>query len=286
MHYSEVKSYYDFILPLVLESGKTLSETKEIKREQKNGTDWDLISDYDKKIEDILIAQIRKKFPTHSIIAEEESSAKDKVSDLTNEPTWFIDPIDGTENFIKKLRVTCISVAMTINKDLVFGIAYNPFMDELFTAIKGQGAYLNGEQIRVSGEKDLKQSFFDYEISMGRVNSKLYDLYMYRLKHLMPKVLTIRAYGSAILGLCYVACGRFDAYQCDGLYPWDAAAGTLIVREAGGYVRNSSGKEFDLMEPNFIATSTKQLSDQYMEIERIADAERERAVQNGNEFVP
>ncbi|XP_076275481.1 inositol monophosphatase 1-like [Rhynchophorus ferrugineus] len=284
MSESDIQEYYDFILPLVLDAGKIILQAKDIKGELKNGLDCDFVTIFDTKIENILNKQIADKYPNHKFIGEEESSGKEYT--LTDDPTWIIDPIDGTENFMRQMRLSCISVAMTINKEQVFGIAYNPNMDELFTAIKGKGAYLNRERIYTTNQKDYTKSLFNYELSIGRMSTYFYNLYMFRLKHLLPKVMGVRCFGCAVLGLCYVACGRFDAYQCDGLFPWDAAAGTLIVREAGGFVIDSSGKDFDLMNPNFLATSSKELAEQYLQIEREADEEMKKTLERKSNFVP
>lgn len=283
MSETDIQEYYQFILPLIKDAGKVLIEAKNIRGEAKNGVEWDFVTAFDNKIENILFKNIKQKYPDHKLIGEESST--DKIS-LTDEPTWIIDPIDGTENFIRGLNFSCVSVGVTVNKEQVLGVVYNPFMEELFTAFKGQGAYLNGKRIFTSGQKDLAQSYFNYEISMARTGTYYYNLYMFRLKHLISKVIGLRCFGCAVLGSCYVACGRFDAYQCDGLYPWDAAAGTLIVKEAGGYVIDSSGKEFDLLEPNFLVTSTKELADQYLKIEREADEEMNKAIKDNKPFVP
>lgn len=267
----EIRSYFDYVLPLVKESGKVLLEAKDFLVETKE-EDYDLVTVYDRKIEEILIRKIKERYPEHKFIGEEESSAKQEVSKLSNDPTWIIDPIDGTANFVRDFHISCISIGLTINKEQVLGIAYNPFTQELFTAIKGQGAYLNGKRIYTSGQREIGKSVMAYELSLAK-SKKLRDMYLYRLKHLINAIQGIRSFGSAVMSLCYVACGVMDAYQCDGLYPWDAAAGVLIVREAGGHVCDSNGKEFDLMDPNFLATATKQLSDQFMDIERKADDE-------------
>lgn len=269
----DIQSYMDFVMPLVLESGKELLKVRDIQVEIKNGNIWDVVTVYDRKIEEMLIEKIKRKFPQHRFIGEEESAAKNGITKLTDLPTWIIDPIDGTANFVKKMPITCISVGLTIKKEQVMGIIFNPYMNELFTAAKGKGAFLNGKRIMTSGERDIKKCVFNYEISLAVKSPQLRQLYMARLNHLIKEVSGIRSYGCAALGLCYVACGRVDAYQCDGLYPWDSAAGTLIVREAGGYVIDSSGGEFDLMNPNFLATSTQVLSEQFMKIERRADEE-------------
>ncbi|KAJ8921832.1 hypothetical protein NQ315_008464 [Exocentrus adspersus] len=267
----QVQEYFDYVLPLVKKSGEELLTAENYEVETK-GFVYDLVTIYDRKIEEILIKKIKEKWPNHKFIGEEESEING-IKKLTDEPTWIIDPIDGTANFVRGLKITCVSIGLVIKKVQTMGIVYNPFLDELYTAIKGQGAFLNGKRICTNGQTDITKSIFNYEISIAR-RPNYYDLYMYRFKHLIKVIMGFRSLGCAVLGLCYVADGRLDAYQCDGLYPWDAAAGVLIVREAGGYVCDSRGKEFNLMDPNFLATSTKALSDQFMIIERKADEER------------
>ncbi|XP_060525682.1 uncharacterized protein LOC132701610 [Cylas formicarius] len=284
----EIIELMDSVLPLVLESGKILLETQDesIEMDSKKAI-WEVVTVYDQKIEDVLMKGIKELYPTHKIISEEECSQKDEIAKLTDAPTWIIDPIDATANFAKGMPITCISVGLTIGKEQILGIAYNPFMNELFTATKGRGAYLNGKKICTSGLTDIKRCIFNYEISLARTSTHLYNVYMFRLKHLITEILGIRSYGCPVLGLCYVACGRVDAYQCDGLYPWDAAAGTLIVKEAGGHVVDTTGKsEFDVMEPNFLATASKALSDKFIEIENRADRERSVAISNNKEYSP
>ncbi|XP_030758156.1 inositol monophosphatase 1-like [Sitophilus oryzae] len=273
---SKVQEYFDYILPLILEAGKILIKADEIDVQFKDSHVWDLVTIYDKKVEEILIDKIKQKYPDHRHIGEEETEIGKIKPILTDDPTWIIDPIDGTANFTRNLPITAISVGLIVNKEQVLGIVYNPFMNELFTALKGNGAYLNGKRIFTSGCKDISTSVMNYEISIARRNEYSYNQYLFRLKRLIKVVQGLRSMGCPVLSLCYVACGRTDAYQCDGLYPWDAAAGTLIVREAGGHVTDSSGKEFDLMDPNYLAAATKELSDEYMKIERVADEERLR----------
>ncbi|XP_019868658.2 inositol monophosphatase 1-like [Aethina tumida] len=273
MSASEIKSYFEFILPLVRASGELLLEAKEVKVETK-GEPWDLVTMYDRKIEEVLIDKIREEYPKHKFIGEEDSAAKNRIAELTDDPTWIIDPIDGTANFVRGLPITCISVGFAVKKQVVMGVVFNPYMDELYYSIKGEGAYLNGTRLQTSGLEDIDGACFNYELSLAR-REALRDLYIYRLKHLIGVTQGIRSLGCAVLGLCYVAAGIIDAYQCDGLYPWDVAAGSLIVTEAGGHVCDTTGKkELDIMNPNFLATATKPLSDKFMEIERVADAER------------
>ncbi|KAJ3640710.1 hypothetical protein Zmor_027254 [Zophobas morio] len=273
MGHQEVQEYFDFVLPLVKESGKVILEANDYEIETKEEI-YDIVTIYDRKVEDILIKAIKTKYPTHKFIGEEESSAKNYISELTDDPTWIIDPIDGTANFVRSFPITCISIGLTIKKEQVMGIIYNPFMEELYTAIKGQGAFLNGKRLQTSKQTNIQKCVLNYELSLAR-NDKLREMYLYRFSHLISAIMGIRSMGSAAMGLCYVARGSMDAYQCDGLYPWDAAAGVLIVREAGGAVSDSTaGKEFDLMNPNFIAAASKRLLDQLLAVEKQADDER------------
>nr|CAH7719644.1 unnamed protein product [Callosobruchus chinensis] len=267
----QVKEYFDYALQLVKEAGKVLLTAKDYEVESKSDV-YDLVTVYDRKIEEVLVKKLKEKWPDHKFIGEEESEVSG-IPDLTDEPTWIIDPIDGTANFIRQLRMSAVSVGLVIRKQQTLGIVFNPFTDECYTAVKGQGAFLNGERIHTNGETDISKSIFAYELSLAR-NPKYLDLYMYRLKHLMKIITGIRSLGTAVMSACYVADGRLDAYQCDGLYPWDVAAAGLVVTEAGGHLCDTRGKEFDLMDPNFLVAATKELADEYLIHEKKADEER------------
>lgn len=161
----EFEQYFKLIQNLILKCGSIMNEgfsSKQTKFKTKSAF-YDIVSEYDKKIEDIIINGISEEYPTHKFIGEEEQAESNIEALLTNEPTWIIDPIDGTTNFMKKIPQACISVGLAVNKQLVLGIVYNPMLNELFTAKKGHGAFLNGEQIHASRICDV---------------SKLYDFIM------------------------------------------------------------------------------------------------------------
>nr|XP_023029614.1 inositol monophosphatase 1-like [Leptinotarsa decemlineata] len=181
-----IEEYFDFVLPLVKEAGKSLLTAADYEVETKQEV-YDLVTVYDRKIEDVLIKNIKKKWPQHKFIGEEESEVNG-ISELTDTPTWIIDPIDGTANFVRNMKFSGVSVGLVINKVQMMGIVYNPFLEECFTAIKGKGAFLNGEEIKTNGQKDIQKSIFNYELSLAR-NPKYYELYMYRLKYLMKEIL-------------------------------------------------------------------------------------------------
>ncbi|XP_018328562.1 inositol monophosphatase 2 [Agrilus planipennis] len=266
----DIKLYFETAIRLVKDAGKILLSAKKIHVEEKEP--GDLVTEFDRKIEEVLINELKKKFPSHKFIGEEESFTKNKINDLTDDPTWIVDPIDGTSNFVRKIPITCISVGLVIKRERIIGIVYNPFHGELYTAIRGEGAYLNGQRIHTSKKEDISRACFNYELSLAK--AEIYRaMYLTRLKYLIGEVEGIRSMGSAAMGLCYVARGYTDAYQCDGLYPWDAAAGVLIVEEAGGYVCEPTGMEFDLMKPDMLACATEKLARQFLKIEKKADEE-------------
>lgn len=148
----ELQQYYDVALDLVMKCGPIMREgyEKADTNFEVKSAFYDLVTVYDKQIEDILISGLQKKFPQSKVIGEEESAANKRLSELTDAPTWIIDPIDGTTNFINRIPHCCISVGLAINKELVVGVVYNPIANEMYSAFKGHGAYLNGKPIQVS----------------------------------------------------------------------------------------------------------------------------------------
>lgn len=156
----QLKRYYDVALKLVMKCGHLMREgfNKTESNFEVKSAFYDLVTVYDKQIEDILIKGFQDEFPESKVIGEEESAANKRMSELTDDPTWIIDPIDGTTNFINKIPHCCISVGLAVKKELVVGIVYNPILNEMFSAWKGHGAYLNGERIHVS--KVTSVSFF------------------------------------------------------------------------------------------------------------------------------
>lgn len=184
---------------------------------------------------------------------------------MTDEPTWIIDPIDGTINFVKKLHFVCISVALVENKDLKMAFLYNPTLNEFYTARKGQGAFLNGVKIEVSKNEDFSRSLLAHEISLGTV-AFARPKYIEIARAFLERCIGLRALGSAALTLGYVAKGSIDAYCIEFLKPWDIAAGALIVREAGGVIMDISGGEYDIMKPNIIAAGTQKIADEIKKI--------------------
>ncbi len=195
----------------------------------------DLVTEYDKNIQKQLEAGLKKILPEAKFIGEEGSSDK-----LTDEGFSFIvDPIDGTTNFIKDYHISAISVALLKGKDVVTGVVYNPYLDEMFYAIKGQGAFCNGKKISVSSQP-LSNALVLFGSSPYDKN--LFEKTIDILSEYFYKALDIRRSGSAALDLCSVACGRAELYFELQTSPWDFAAGKLLVEEAGGIVTTLEGE--------------------------------------------
>jgi len=197
-----------------------------------------LVTQIDKKSESLIVSMIKKAFPDHSILAEE--SSPEGESPLK----WIIDPLDGTTNFVHSFPVCVPSIALEKNGEVVLGGVYDPFRDELFFAEKGKGAYLNKKPISVSTVSSLKDSMLGTGFPYDRRKNADYYLEIY--KRFMIKAHGIRRVGAAALDLCYLACGRYDGFWELKLSPWDVAAGSLIIEEAGGKITDFSGNPYDI----------------------------------------
>ncbi|ESN93519.1 hypothetical protein HELRODRAFT_88652, partial [Helobdella robusta] len=220
----------------------------------------DLVTETDQAVEKLVINHLKSKFQNHCFIGEESASAeKGQHIILTDAPTWIIDPIDGTTNFVHKFPFCCISLALMVNKVIEFGIVYNSVTNEIFSAKRGQGAFLNGNKISVSQVKELKDALVCAEIGSSRDDATL-TVKFDNMKKIIEKAHGIRCQGSAALNMCYVACGRADAYFEFGPHIWDFAAGEIIVKEAGGVVFSTDGSPVDLLARKVLCSSSKELS--------------------------
>nr|KAF7420669.1 hypothetical protein H0235_010966 [Vespula pensylvanica] len=269
----ELDRIYDYVLKLTIESGKVIREAIERsnKKIETKAGDWDLVTEYDKKVEKILIDNLAKEFPKHKFIGEETVSTTKCLPELTDAPTWIIDPIDGTTNFVHSFPFTCISIALSVNKELQLGIVYNPALEQLFTAKKGHGAFLNGKPIKCSNIKDLEHSLLCLETSFAIIED-IRDIVLGRLEAFVTIAHGIRTMGSAALSLCYVAMGAIEGYHSDNLMPWDVAAGVLIIQEAGGTVIDTNGGELKIIAPKVVAVGNAKLGNDLVKLIKHADS--------------
>lgn len=208
-----------------------------------------LVTDADRAAERCIIEHIRAHFPSHAFLAEERGREQ-----LSPSPyLWIIDPLDGTTNFAHGYPTYCVSIGLEYCGRCLLGVVFDPSRNELFTAVDGQGAHLNGRPLRVSNTNDLGNSLlvtgFAYDIRDTPKNN---------LDHFAKFALLaqgIRRTGSAALDLCYVAAGRFDGFWEVRLNPWDMAAGSVIVREAGGRLTDFSGNELSIYGQELVASN-------------------------------
>ena len=209
-----------------------------------------LVTSMDIASEKFIVEAIKKKFPAHSIIAEEGNSFE-KGTDFV----WYIDPIDGTNNYAHGIANFAVSIGIfsVEQNSMCAGIVYDPYHDEMFKGMSGSGAYLNGEQIDVSKTGKLDHSIiatgFPYKKKNSSSNNSI------QLSNILPHVRDIRRLGAASLDLCYVACGRIDGYWESTLQPWDSAAGSIIVEEAGGKVTRYSGEKYLPWKDDVVASN-------------------------------
>lgn len=232
------------------EAGSFLREERKIfdrqKVEQKGLND--LVSYVDKHAEQIIVTKLQEILPEADFIAEEGTAGRDG-----REYTWIIDPLDGTTNFIHGLPIFSVSIGLKRHDEIIMGVVYEVNFDECFYALKGQGAYCNGEPIQVTGSKTLSESLiatgFPYS-AFGRI-----DDYLKVLRSLMEKCHGLRRMGSAAVDLCYVACGRVDGFFEYDLKPYDVAAGVIIVQEAGGKVTDFRQGDDYIFSGEILATN-------------------------------
>jgi myo-inositol-1(or 4)-monophosphatase len=207
----------------------------------------DIVTESDRRSEALIIARLRKRFPDHAIIAEEGGGGG-----VGAKYCWHVDPLDGTTNFAHGYPCFAVSIGLAEDGQPVAGAVFNPVSEELFTAARGEGAYLNGKPIRVSAIEKLATSLvatgFPTHHRKRSANINYYWEYTLRSHG-------VRRDGSAALDLCSVACGRFDAFWEFGLKSWDTAAGVLLVQEAGGKVSDLSGGPYRLGGPQMLASN-------------------------------
>lgn len=256
-----INDCYELVMKLVDQAGELVaSRNSQRKTVQIKSHPTDFVTETDQQIEKLFINGILAKFPNHQFIGEEDMSDGKKAI-LTNSPTWIIDPIDGTMNFVHSFPHSSISIALLVNKVTEIGIVYNPVLGQKFTARRGQGAFYNGRQIHVSDEKDLTKALIMVEFGTNRESEKV-KVIMENLNTLVRKAHGLRCLGGAVLNICYVALGAAECAYDFGAHAWDYAASEFIVREAGGITIDPSGGEFDIMSRRLLTANNIEMAKQ------------------------
>jgi len=260
---AKYQSEFEFSMNLVKECGKIIKEAflRDKKVSEKSNAN-DLVTETDQEVEKKLIGGLLAEYPDHKFIGE-ESVADGQKCELTDLPTWVIDPIDGTTNFVHSNPHICTILAFMVNKEVVFTAIHNPILEQTWEARLGQGATYNGRKIEVSHCSQMDKSILIQE--MGAFgNNQRDDVVKTNMATFMGQVRSIRAYGSAGINLAYLAMGAIDCYFEFGFHIWDYAGAVLLVREAGGVAMDTEGGEVDFLARRVLCASSQELANQYL----------------------
>lgn len=261
-------SYLESAINIAREAGSNLKNaiTKDFKVDVKD-SNFDLVTEWDQKIENLITDRIKEVYPDHLIIGEESifTSSKEVFTEVINENehVWVIDPIDGTNNFIHRLPGYTVSIAKFNYGQIEIGVVYSPDNDEMFWAEKGKGAYLNNERLTVSNQNQLENSMFATGFPSEVANFRASNLD--QINKIALKCRDVRIYGSAALHCAYVAAGRLEAFWEQGLHIWDIAAGWILAEEAGGQVDYYS-YESNLMQYKSFYCGNKEINKQLIDV--------------------
>lgn len=231
-------------------------------RIETKSSSFDLLTIADVEAERAILSTIKKHYPGHNFLAEENKYPK-----TDSEFKWIIDPLDGTNNFASGLPIFCTSIALAKKDELILGVIYDATRDELFLAEKDKGAFLNGKPIRVTSQESLQNSilitgfYYDRGKHMERTLDNIRKFFIKRIRGL-------RRLGAAALDLCYIASGRASGFWEFTLSPWDFAAGKLLVEEAGGKVTNKKGEEVNPNNPSYIVASNAKIHEVMLSVLR------------------
>lgn len=249
----------------VLEKVKSLAlETKDRffvskdRQVMEKGT-HDYVTQTDLAVSEFLTGRLLEILPGSQVMSEEDSDHNLPE----NCDVWIIDPIDGTTNFIYSLPMYCVSIGLLRDGEPILGVVYNPVIGQMFSALKGHGAYLNGEAITVRSDDKIENTLILAETNPynDRTKSRTMDV----IKSLFVKCIDYRVTGSAALDICYIACGYGGAFVCESLNPWDMAAGCAILSEAGGKFTNWQGKDVSFANVGTLIASNGKLHSEVLE---------------------
>ena len=244
---NKIEHYLNVAKEISMEAGCFLKKNFENKKKIEYKGDVNLVTSCDKVSQDLIYKKLKSYFPHHGFLAEENLEHRGE------EFRWIIDPLDGTTNYAHGYPVFCVSIALEYRGKIILGVVYNPMLDELFWGIENKGAFLNNKKIKVSSTNELDKSLlatgFPYDLRESKNNN------INHFNNFVLKAQAVRRCGSAALDLCYVACGRLDGFWELKLFPWDIAAGMLIVKEAGGRVSDFKNNVIDIHAKQIVASN-------------------------------
>ncbi len=227
----------------------------------------DLVTDADLASQQAIRALLMDAFAGYSFVGEEEGENEPPPSVLRGDanapPCWVVDPLDGTVNFVHRLQSFAVSIALFANGKMCLGVVYDPVADELFTAVDGQGATVNGKSLKVSGCTNIGEALVACSFPVG-VRGDAPEVT--RFIRVLEQCQSLRRLGSCALNMCYVAAGRLDAYWATSVAAWDSAAGTVIAREAGAKLTAHDGRQFDDWHPKFCLSASAPLHQRMVDL--------------------
>ena len=244
----EIDGIREVALRAAKEAGVILREGLERARTIEYKGDKNIVTDVDRRSEEAIASCVQRELPGHSLVSEEGARLEGSSG-----YRWFVDPLDGTTNYAHGYRCFSVSIGIAKDSELIYGVVYDPSLEELFTAERDGGAFLNGKQLRVSAISRLSNALlatgFPLDFATAEENN------LGHFANFMRRAQAVRRPGSASLDLCYVAAGRFDGFWELRLNPWDVAAGALAVMEAGGRVTALTGQPLRLSAPRIVASN-------------------------------
>ncbi len=247
MKNQELENAFELACRLVREAGELLLEKSRTSFEISKKGRVNLVTEADLAAEELIVSRVLEEFPHHGVLAEERGGSNEGAPFQ-----WVIDPLDGTTNYAHRYPVYCVSIGLELEGRVAAGVVHNPVLNERFTAVAGEGAFLNGQPIQVSTEENLEDCLlctgFSYQIEEIESNLKCFN-------YMMKYARSVRRDGSAALDLCNVACGRFDGFWELSLNAWDVAAGSLILEEAGGRVSRFDSSPASIHDRECLATN-------------------------------
>jgi myo-inositol-1(or 4)-monophosphatase len=242
-----MENHLDIAVEIAREAGSLLARLFKGPQEISYKRPSDLVTEADRRSEALIVERLHRHFPGHAVVGEEGGGQR-----IASDYCWYVDPLDGTTNFAHGFPVFCVTLGLAYRGEVIAGVVYDPTRDELFTAERGAGAYLDSQRIHVSHTASLSESLLATGFPPFASNHDLNIQFYFRFTLLSHG---IRRAGSAALDLCTVAAGRFEGFWELKLNPWDKAAGSLLVTEAGGRVTDLTGRPFSLQGDEIFASN-------------------------------
>jgi len=259
MKTEEIDECFEFARELAQENGEIVKNAFfKPKNVDTKSNPSDLVTETDRLVEKNILEKIKAKYPNHKLIGEESFQGANSIL-LTDEPTWVIDPIDGTSNFVTGFPFVAVVIGFIFKKQPVFGVVFNPILNEMFSAQKEKGSFLNGEKISVKKTKEINDSVILSGFSSGRNYEHLAKVQNNLESILMSPAIGIRMIGSTACAMTMVAAGKADAYFGARFHIWDICAPSIILTEAGGFVSDLAGKKLNLMNRQIISACSNEL---------------------------